>query len=316
MIAGKDQAFDPGLFAVIILLFVFVNEVLNEVENAVTRPDLFPEIGGGKAFEAGRVARAVFVAAVEGNEAGGGAFEFGGEVDEVGIDGEVGETAAEGEERLTRIAVLPVLLDGILHGLTGERIFEFDGEDGDAIEEDGGIEAVFVLLAVFQLANDAEEVALIEFLRFGVERGDGLEEGEFELDAHSFEAVAQDVQRAMISDLICEAVEEVRFGVVGRVLFERFPGFGLGDENEIERIFGKQTKGFVVLLRRAFAIAARCVRTFSNQPFAQCAVGFGVVGTARQQQGFDDGFEVLFRNIHKMPLIFKKLYNFKQFLVF
>lgn len=238
MIAGKDQAFDPGLFAIFILFFIFVNEVLNEVEDAITRPDLFPEIGGGKAFEAGRVACALLVAAVEGDETGGGAFEFGGEVDEVGIDGEVGEAAAEGEERFTRIAVLPVLFDGVLHGLTGERIFEFDCEDGDAIEEDGGIEAVFVLLAVFQLADNAEDIALIEFLRFWVERGDGLEVGEFEFDAHGFEAVAQDVQGAIFADLIGKTVEEVCFGVVRRVLFERFPGFGLGDEDKIERVFG------------------------------------------------------------------------------
>ena len=161
MIAGKDQFLFAGLFAVVIFFIVFVNEVLKEVENAIARPDLFPEIGGGEAVPGVGVARAIFRAAIEGNETRGCAFEFGGEINNIGVHREVGETAAEGEERFARITVLPILADGVLHGLTRERIFEFNGEDGQAVEEESGIEAVLILLTVFQLAHDAEEVALI-----------------------------------------------------------------------------------------------------------------------------------------------------------
>ena len=130
MIAGKDQFTFARLFAVVIFIIIFMDEVLKEIENAITRPDLFPEIGGGEAVPGVGVARAVFSAAIEGNETRGCAFEFGGEINNIGVNGEVGETAAEGKEWFARITVLPILADGVLHGLTRERIFEFNGEDG------------------------------------------------------------------------------------------------------------------------------------------------------------------------------------------
>lgn len=297
MVARENQQALARLPAVFVFFVVFVNEVLNQVEDAVARPNLFPQVGGGEAIEGGRVARAVVVAAIEGEEARGGAFEFDGEEDVVGVNGEVRQTAAVSEERFARVAVLTVLAHGVFDVLPRERVFEFDGEERDAVEEESHIEAVFVLLAVFQLAHDAEEVALIEFLRFGVEGADGFEVGEVEFDAERFDAFAEDIQRAAFVDFAREALKKMRFGFVGGVFAQFLPGFGLGDEDEVERVLRKQAEFFVVLLAEAFMVAACGVEARRAGAFAYTAAGFRVVGSACQQQGFDDGFKILFGGI-------------------
>jgi hypothetical protein len=52
------------------------------------------------------------------------------------------------------VAVKAVLVDGILDAL-GEVAFQFGGGDGDAVEEEDEIEAVFIGERVADLAGDA-----------------------------------------------------------------------------------------------------------------------------------------------------------------
>ena len=55
---------------------------------------------------------------------------------------EVGHAAAEREELLARVAVLPVLLHGVAHRLLGEAVLEFEREDGKAVDEESQVEGV------------------------------------------------------------------------------------------------------------------------------------------------------------------------------
>jgi hypothetical protein len=93
MVARKNQFLSASLLAVIILFLVFMHEVLNEIEHALPRPDLLLQIGGGKAIPGMRIACAVIVPTIEGDEVGGRAFEFGGVINQVGVKGKMGQTA-------------------------------------------------------------------------------------------------------------------------------------------------------------------------------------------------------------------------------
>ena len=52
------------------------------------------------------------------------------------IRGKVGNTASEFEQPFTRVAVVPVLFDRIRHGLLGEFVLEFEGDDRETVDEE------------------------------------------------------------------------------------------------------------------------------------------------------------------------------------
>lgn len=96
-------------------------------------------------------------------------MEPGGDVDQVGVDREVGQAATVGEERLPRVAVALVLADGVADVLPGERVLELGGKERQAVEEEHQVEARVVLLAVAELAHHGEEVAAVEAFELLVE---------------------------------------------------------------------------------------------------------------------------------------------------
>ncbi len=139
---------------------------------------------------------------VEGEEAGFIALEMGGHEGFFVADGKMHQTALEGKQWFTIGAtVFPVLLDGLFDHLPCEGVFEFGGDDRQTVDEKDDIDGVFVLLAVFELADDAEAVGLIEPMVLGVHPAGGLEVGELKFFAPVFEACAQDVQSAVFLHL-------------------------------------------------------------------------------------------------------------------
>src|ERR1700693_2353392 len=85
-----------------------------------------------------------------------------GHVDKIGVNGEMRQAATKGKKGFVRIAVKAVLLNGVLHVLACERIFQFGREDGQPIEEQRKIKAFIVTLAIMQLAHFAEDVTDIQ----------------------------------------------------------------------------------------------------------------------------------------------------------
>ncbi len=75
----------------------------------------------------------------------------------------MGNSAAQFKEALTRVAVSLVLKDGIMRSLFGEAVFQFKGEDWQAIDEQHKIKGTprFVT-AVAQLTSEAETVLFVE----------------------------------------------------------------------------------------------------------------------------------------------------------
>ena len=80
-------------------------------------------------------------------------------MDLVLIEREVRHAAPEPEEGLARVAVPPVLQDGVVEGLLREAVLQLEGEDGEPVDEEPDVErALRVVPAVAELAGDAELV--------------------------------------------------------------------------------------------------------------------------------------------------------------
>ena len=77
------------------------------------------------------------------------------------------------------IPVEAVLVDGIVNRL-GKVGLEFDGGDGNAVEEEHEVDAVFVGERVFDLADDAKAVGGVAGHVVGIDREGGFELGEVE----------------------------------------------------------------------------------------------------------------------------------------
>ena len=206
MIAREDESFFFEFASVFVLFFVDLemDESGDQIKEAVTLEDFFPEVGGAiiVAVRIGWVSGSALVALVEGEEAGGGSGKAGGHPDKLGIDGEVGEGAAfEFKDGFAGISIVAILSFGVFGGLSGEGIFEFEGEVDDAVFCPGAWEIggfrFFVGFAVLELAGDGELVGLVVGFEFGVEGVSGFEGGDVESTSVEFEAVAQDLECAV-----------------------------------------------------------------------------------------------------------------------
>ena len=185
LIAREDQKAPAGLAAPLVFLLDLVDELPHEVEHAVARPGLLPQIGGGVAGPRRRhrrIAGAAEPAPVERQKARLRPGELRRDIDQVRVDREMREAAAIGKERLARVAVGLVLADRVLDFLAGQRVLQLGGEDRDAVEEQHEVEALLVPGAVAELADDGEEVAGMQPLRLFVEPAGRAEIGELELD--------------------------------------------------------------------------------------------------------------------------------------
>ena len=268
LVAGKDEEAPAGLAPILVLFLDLVNELANEVEHAVSRPRLLPEIAG-RVAEPGRGHRRIAGPAepppVEGKEAGLAPGEVGGDVNQLRVDGEVGEAPAVGEERLVRIAVGLVLPDRVLDGLAGERVLELGREDGYAIQEQHEIEALLVPGAVADLAGDGEEVRPVETPDLLVEPARGAKVREPERAAHVLQAAPEDFKRTAPLDLGQKALQEPLPHLGTVVLRESLPFLRLGGLHEVEYIARQEAERAVVFLRTALPVAAR--------PHVRVAVG-------------------------------------------
>ena len=301
VVAREDEAALAGLAALVVLLFHDMEELLQQVQHAVARPDLLPQVGGGEAAPGGRVARAAIAALVERQEARRRAAQAGGHVDQVRVGREMRQAAAEREERLLGVAVEAVLADGILDVLAGQRVLQFRGENGQAVQEEDQVQAVLVLQAVVHLAADRKEVAGVELAIRLVQPAGRPEVGELEFAAVALDPLPQDVQRAALLDLGGEPLQQPVARVRAVQLLELLPFLGLGGVDEGQGVLGDQAEGAIVLLRRPPQVAAGgevARRLAQSEEIARRRVR-----PAGQERGFDGRFEVLFGDVnHESPL--------------
>src|SRR5712692_5758075 len=260
LVAGEDEEALAGLAPPLVLLLDLVDELAHEVEHAVARPGLVPQVRGGVPRARGghgRIACTAELALVEREEARLRPGEPRRDVDQVRIHREVCEAAGVREERLARVAVRLVLADRVLDVLPVERVLELGGEDWDAVEEEHEVEAVLVLRAIADLAYHGEEVRRVQPPCLLVEPASWTEVGELELAARVLDAVPQHVERAAPLDLGGEALEELLLDRRAVVLLELLPLLGLRGENEVHHVARQEAERAVVLLGTALAVATR-----------------------------------------------------------
>lgn len=116
------------------------------------------------------------------------------DIDAVRVESEVGEAATKAEEWFGGVAGGAILSDSIFGGLAGKWVFEFGGDDGEAVEEESEIEALLVLAAEVELANKAEEVGAVALLLVRVEGSFGGEVGKVELAATVSYTFAENIE--------------------------------------------------------------------------------------------------------------------------
>ena len=260
LVARKYQEPPARPAPAIVLHLDLVDELPDEIEDAIAGPDPLPQVVGGEAHTGGRdrrISSAAEAPLVEGQEPGSGAGELGGHEHLFRIHREVGEAASVGEERLTRVPVVLVLVDRVLHVLTVERVLELGREDGNAVQEEGEVDALLGLFAEAELAHNGEEVGPVQALQFLVESARRPEVREPEFAARVLDAVSQHVERPAAGDLTRETAQETRLHVSPVVLLEPFPLLWLGGQEEVEDIGPDEAQPAVVILRAAFAVAAR-----------------------------------------------------------
>ena len=237
-------------------VLVALDEPAEDVEPSVAGPDRFPQVAGGVPVRVVRVALATVVAPVERKEARRGTLELGGHGDEVGVDGEVNDGAAQ-VGVFHAVAVLAVLRHGVLDVLTGKRVLQFGGGDEDAVEEQADIDGVVVSGRVPQLAGHGEAVGGVTLGEGLVHARGGLEVRELDGDALVFHAVAQAGDGASGLDVLRHAGCEtsLRCSWVAAVpLDDLLPGWNLSRPNEGEQFSGVEPSGQVEVLRKRLGV--------------------------------------------------------------
>ena len=167
LVAREDQEALAGSAPAVVLLLDLVDELADQVQDAVPHPDPLPEVVR-RVSRLGRRDRWIPGAAVaplvERQEPGPGAPELGRDEHLIRIHREVGEAARVAEEWFARIPILLILADRVRDVLPRERVLEFGREDGDAVQEEGEVEALFALLAEVELTHNREQVGPVEAL--------------------------------------------------------------------------------------------------------------------------------------------------------
>ena len=296
LVAREDQEALAGAAPAVVLLLDLVDELPDQVEDAVPSPDPLPEVVRRVAWLGGRDRRipgAAEAPAVERQEPSLGAEELGRHEHLVRVHREVGEATPVVEERFARVSVILVLPDRVRDILPGERVLELGGEDGDAVQEERQVKALLGRIAEVELARDREEIGSVQALEFLVESARRPEVGEAELATGVSDAVPQHVERSPPSDLAREPAEETRLRVGAVVLFEPRPLLRLGGEKEVDDVDRDQAEPAVVVGRPALVEAAgqRVVAVFRCRLLhARWVVRVGI-GPVPQQCGLDRVFK-------------------------
>ena len=134
VISGPDLGFLPAA-GLVILRLDHLGVVLQDVRQAFAGQHLAPQVVGLDSVGVGRVAGPVVPAEIERQEPRCLAFQVCAEAHLVVVHREMGHTAAELEQLLAWVAVSLVLFDGVIDGLFGQTVLQFEREHRQAVDE-------------------------------------------------------------------------------------------------------------------------------------------------------------------------------------
>ena len=237
LVVSRPDLHFLGLLGPLVLLDADdLGVVLQNVGQAVTSENVGPQIGCLEAVRIRRVPSAVLPTSVERQEPGALALEMGTELHLVVVHGEVRHAPAEREQRLARVSVALVLLDGVLDGLFGQAVLQLERGDRQAVDEERKVQGALGLgEAVAELPRDRETVLAVALSGEGI-AGRRRAVEEIDLVLPVLEAPAEEVDGAALADLALQAGEELAAG--GAILLKPQPlvGVGLGFPQESQQL--------------------------------------------------------------------------------
>ena len=118
--SGEKSGSACPSFCPVVFLLNLVDELAHQVQHAVPRPGLLPQVRSrisGLSGRDGRIAGATELPLVEGQEIGLRPCQLSSHIDQIRVNGEMGQAAPVGEQRLSWVPVRPVLANGVFHRL-------------------------------------------------------------------------------------------------------------------------------------------------------------------------------------------------------
>ena len=131
-------------------------------------------------------------------------------------------TPLELEDRLTGVAVAPVLAHRILRRLPGERILELHRRNGNAVQVQRQIERLLRPRGETELAGESEPVGRVARFELRVQLVGRLEKRRVQRPPVALEAVAQRRKRAVLIHPLAQICENL---LAGSVTMERPPAW-------------------------------------------------------------------------------------------
>lgn len=270
VVTGEEQR-----LALLARLLVFLDgelgELLDDVGQAAARQNIVPEVGRFVAFRIDRVALAEVKPLVERQEIAVIPGQLGTHVGLVRVHRKVDQTAAKFEQRLTRIAVSAVLLDGVVDVLAGPGVFQLQRGNRQAIDKEHHVHRLEgVRLAVMHLPGDAEDVGRKVGDNFRVQVVVGQPVKQIEVGIIDVQSLLQDSQHAVLLDLFVQPLQKQ--ALPARAILELRQLLGLRGFKELPKEFAVDGKLSVEVSRIANAVAALGKGVF-DVCFERCFVG-------------------------------------------
>ena len=177
-----------------------VNEPGKQVEQTVALQDFFPKIGGpvSPPLLVRRIPRSAIVTPVEGKKIRGLARQSRRHKYCIGIHCKMHQCPPfELENHLSRVPVLLVLPLSIFHILTRQRILEFRGDDGYAVQADRNVEGLFRARREMELSCYADAIRSVAGFQLRVQLMGRLEKSHPQGPAVAFKSVPKRGQRTV-----------------------------------------------------------------------------------------------------------------------
>ena len=208
VVAGKDLL--PSLLLGLrVFLFNDLGIVFQNIGQPILGKDFLPEVIRGQAMRVWWISRSVVVPLVEREEPGALALELGAHADFMVVHREMDGAPAELEQQFFRITVELVLLHGIQDGLFGELVLEFEGGEGQAVDEHCQIKGESgPAFTVMELPRYAEDVHCVELDGLDIP---GRRRSIKQIRVHRamFESLAQDFHDTALGNLTLKAMQEL-----------------------------------------------------------------------------------------------------------
>ena len=202
----------------------------------------------------------------------------------------MGHTATQLEQLLARIAISLVLLDRIGHRLLGKAVLQLEGEDRQAVDEQGDVErALRFVAAVAKLPDDGEAVLLEAFLRLRVARRRRAVE-KIQVVRAMLDAVAQHVDRAALGDFALQPGQELAPRRTVVVQQQRFGGVWLSELQESGKLDPIDAKLAVVVVGIAATPADAVIAGARLGHLASLRGIARISGESRADEAFEAAF--------------------------